>query len=136
MARGRRKSTDGPRRRDSLGLNGGLTARGRAVVRAFFEARRLATGFVLACGVFPEVNESGSERLHHIVHDLGARHLNRTRHARALRASLRDAVGSAQELDRIDRQVTELLASEATAAYVFGLAAGLGLSSLEDRLKR
>jgi hypothetical protein len=136
MARGTGDPTSGSRRGDRLGLNGGLTARGRAVVRTFFEARKLATGFLLACGVFPEVNESGSERLYRIVHDLASTYLGQDRQMRALRGSLRQSVHSAQVRDRIDRELTALLASEATAAYAFGLAAGLGLSSLEERLKR
>jgi hypothetical protein len=122
--------------KDTFGLNGSLTPQARAVVRAFVEARRLATGFLLSCGVFPEVNESCSERLHGIVHDLATDHLERKRHARALRSALRQSVRSPESLDRIDQELTALLASETTAAYVFGLAAGLGVSSLGKRLKR
>jgi hypothetical protein len=122
--------------KDTFGLNGSLTPQAHAVVRAFVEARRKATGFLLACGVFPEVNESCSERLHGIVHDLASDHLDRKRHARALRAALRQSVRSAESRDLIDQQLTALLASEATAAYIFGLAAGLHVGSLGKRLRR
>ena len=95
----------------------------------------MAPGFLLSCGFLPEVSEAGSDTLHRLVHDLASRHLGRSRHDRALRASLR-AISSAASRDRLEREFTALLAAETTAAYVFGLAAGLGVGSLQDCLKR
>ena len=117
-----------------FGSMSGLNPRARGVVRAFYEARGMAPGFLLSCGLFPEVSEPGTDRLHRIVHDLASRHLGRNGHARALRGSLR-SVSPAASRDRLEREFTALLASETTAAYIFGLAAGLGIGSLQDCLK-
>ena len=60
----RRVTKDG---RGKRGLTQALTPRGLAVLRAFHDARRYAPGFVVSCGVLPELSESASERLHGIV---------------------------------------------------------------------
>jgi hypothetical protein len=118
------------------GLNGDLTPQARAVLRAFADAQTRAAGFVLSSGVFPEVSESGDERLLGIVRDLASRYLGQKRRERALRASLSRGARSTKARDRIEADLNALLASETTAAYVFGLAAGLSLTSIEDSLKR
>ena len=117
-----------------LGLNGSLNARARAVVKAFVDARRRAPGFLLSCGVFPEVSEPGSDKLHNIVHELSLRHLNGLRHDRALRKALRRCGNSAETRDRLEQELNALLTAEITAAYVFGLAAGLSVPQLGDTL--
>jgi hypothetical protein len=117
-----------------LGLNGSLNARARSVVKAFVDARRRAPAFLLACGVFPEVSEPGSDKLHHIVHELSLRHLNGRRHERALRAAFARCGTSAETRDRLEQELNALLTAETTAAYVFGLAAGLSVRKLEDTL--
>ncbi len=119
-----------------LGLDKELNARGRAVVQAFLDARKSAPGFLLSCGVFPEVSEIGTERLHAIVHAIAVRHLNGRNHDRSLRQSIRRSSKSAVARDRVERELNALLTSETTAAYVFGLAAGLGLGSIDDCLRR
>ena len=116
-------------------LDGELTPQGRAVVRAFTDARTRAATFLLSCGVFPEVSESGSERFHRIVRDLAARHLDQKGLDRALRLSLQRGARSPESRDEIEAALTAILASEAKAAYVFGLAAGLSLASASDWLK-
>ena len=63
-------------RKATAGLGAGLTSRGLAVMRAFHDARRYAPGFVVSCGILPEVSESATERLHSIVRDVSARHLD------------------------------------------------------------
>jgi hypothetical protein len=117
-----------------LGLNGSLNARARSVVKAFMDARRRAPAFLLACGVFPEVSEPGSDKLHSIVHELSRRHLNGRRHDSALRAALRRCEASAEVRDRLEQDLNALLTAETTAAYVFGLAAGLSVRKLHDTL--
>lgn len=117
-----------------LGLNGSLNARARAVVKAFLEARRRAPAFLLSCGVFPEVSEPGSDKLHSIVHELSIRHLNGRRHDRALHAALHRCGTSAESRDQLEQELNALLTAETTAAYVFGLAAGLSVRKLEDTL--
>ena len=112
-----------------LGL-GALTPRGRAVLRAFMQARRLAKGFVMSSGLLPEVSESCSERLFRIVHEISIRHLDGRRHARALRQALKRALPSPAALDQVERHLTALQFSETTAAYVFGLSVGLALGAL------
>ena len=112
----------------SLGL-GALTPRGRAVLRAFVQARRLARGLVMSCGLLPEVSESCSDRLFQIVQEISRRHLDGRRHARALRKSLRRALPSAEAFDQVDRHLTALQFAETTAAYVFGLSVGLAMGA-------
>jgi len=116
-----------------LGLNGNLNARARSVLKAFTDARRRAPAFLLAHGVFPEVSEPGSDTLHTIVHELSLRHLNGRRHDRALRTALRRGA-SAEARDKVEQELNALLTAEITAAYVFGLAAGLGVRKLDDTL--
>src|SRR5262245_35781257 len=106
------RRTMGPQRsrakRHRVGLGAGLTARGRAVLKAFYDARRYAPGFVVACGVLPEVSESASERLHTIVREVAERHLNSSTHFRSLQRRLRGALHSAEATDRVERHLTEL----------------------------
>ena len=117
------------------GLDVDLTPQARAVLRAFTDAQTRATGFLLSTGVFPEVSESGSEKLHTIVRDLASRHLNQKQLERTLRAALKRGVAAGQSRDRVEAALNALLDSETTAAYVFGLAAGLSLASFGDNFK-
>ena len=117
-----------------LGFNGSLNARARSVLKAFVDARRRAPAFLMACGVFPEVSEPGSDKLNKLVHELSLRHFNGGRHDRALRAALDRSGPSAETRDRLERELNALLTAETTAAYVFGLAAGLSVRKLEDTL--
>jgi hypothetical protein len=118
------------------GLGAGLTTRGRAVTRAFHEARRYAPGFVISCGVLPEVSESATDRLHTIVREISERHLDGQRQLSSLQTALRHELGSAKVRERVERQLTELLGSEATAAYLFGLSVGLAIQALPSRFAR
>ncbi len=118
------------------GLNGDLTPQARAVLRAFSDAQASAAAFLLTSGIFPEVSESSSEKLHSIIRDLAATHLNQKRLDRTLRNSLQSCTRTTEARDQVEAAVNALLASETTAAYVFGLAAGLSLTSLADNLKR
>jgi hypothetical protein len=111
-----------------------LPPRGRAVVEAFLEARRGSTGFVLSCGLLPEVSEACTEGLHDHVHALAEAHFDRERAAGDLRAALQRGGVSGDALDDIELAITSLVTADVTAAYVFGLAAGLGLASLDRRL--
>lgn len=113
-----------------------LTPRSRAVLRAFVEARRLARGFVLSCGLLPEVSESCSDRLFRIVQSIAVHQLDGRRHARALRVVLRRALPSTEAFDQVDRHLSALQFSETTAAYVFGLSVGLAMGSLPGRIMR
>ncbi len=117
-----------------LGFNGSLNARARAVVKAFIDARRRAPAFLLSCGVFPEVSEPGTEKLHDIVHELSLRHLNGRHCDAALRKALHRCGTSTEARDRLEQELNALLTAETTAAYVFGLAAGLSVRTLEDTL--
>jgi len=103
-------------------------------MRAFNHARRYAPGFVVSCGILPEVSESASDRLHSIVRDVSERHLDGGRHLLSLQKMLRR--DSDKATDRIGLHLTELMGSEATAAYLFGLAVGLAIQALPDKLNR
>ena len=116
-------------------IPGDLTPQARAVLRAFADARGRAAGFVLSSGIFPELNESGSEKIHDVVRDIAARHLSQARLDRALRAALARGARSAESRDEIEAALNALLTSEGTAAYIVGLAAGLTVSSLDEALK-
>jgi hypothetical protein len=118
------------------GLDGELTPQARAVMRAFSDAQTRAAGFILSSGVFPEVNESSSERLLNVIRGLASRHLDQKRLDRALRSALSRCARSPEARDTIEAALNALLATETTAAYVFGLAAGLSLASLGESLKR
>lgn len=122
-------------KRKGQALGAALTPRGRAVLRAFREARLAATGFVVSCGVLPEVSESASDRLHSIVRDV-AEHLGGRRHLTAVQHRLRRGLASAAEIDREERALTALLNTESTAAYLFGLSVGLAIHGLPERLSR
>lgn len=124
------------KRSGKAGLRGGLTSRGRAVMRALRDARRQAPGFVVSCGVLPEVSESASERLHSISHDVATRHLDGRRHLLSLQKDLRQGGASVEVSDRIGRDITALIGAEATAAYLLGLSVGLTLHALPERLTR
>jgi hypothetical protein len=117
------------------GMDGDLTPQAQAVLRAFADAQTRAAGFLLSTGVFPEVSESGSEKLHTVVRELAARHLDQGRADRALRAALTRGCRALEARDQIEGALHALLSSETKAAYVFGLAAGLQLGSLAETLK-
>jgi hypothetical protein len=103
------------------------------VLRAFREARQAAPGFVVSCGVLPEVSESASERLHSIIRDV-AEHLEGPRHMLAVQRTLHHGRASASEIDRGERSLTALIGAETTAAYLFGLSVGLAIHGLPERL--
>ena len=111
-----------------------LTARGRAVVDALADARVASTGFLLSCGLLPEVNEACTEGLHDRVHSLSERHFDRARVLDELRGALAARGLADDDVEQVTHLVTSLLSADTTAAYLFGLAAGLGLSSLDRRL--
>src|SRR5438105_4289166 len=133
--RGDRMTPEREAGKREMGLKVRLTQRARNVVRAFTEARNVAPGFVLSCGVLPEVSESVTERLHRVIHSLAGRRLERQRHVRALRAAIREVTRSEDAVDRVETRLTALTAADTTAAYVFGLAVGLALGSLPSRLR-
>ena len=110
-----------------------LSPRGRAVVDALADARRASTGFLLSCGLLPEVNEACTEGLHDQVHALSERHFDRERIVGDLRGALTGHVDD-DGLEQLTQLVTSLLTADTTAAYLFGLATGLGLGSLDRRL--
>jgi hypothetical protein len=107
------------------------TPRAKAVLRAFNNARRLASTFRLSSGMLPEVSESCSARLFDIVQHIGAKHFGTRRQESKLRAALRRALPSAEAFDRVDRELAELRASEIQAAYIFGLSVGLANTAIE-----
>jgi hypothetical protein len=111
-----------------------LPPRARAVVDAFLDARTSSTSFALACGLLPELSESCTESLHGHVHALSETHFDREPAVARLRATLRDRGLSDEAIDEVEQAVTTLLAADATAAYLFGLAAGIGLGALDRRL--
>ena len=111
-----------------------LTPRGRAVVDALADARTASTGFQLACGLLPEVNEACTEGLHDQVHALSERHFDRARLADGLRNALAGRGLKDEDVEQISHIVTSLLDADTTAAYLFGLATGIGLGSLDRRL--
>ena len=136
MARGKRT-----RRLRQAGR--GISARARAVMSAFRLARFSAPPFLSACGVFPEVSESASDRLHAIVNDLATRRLNKARHVRALQRKLRRlataATGRQRPNDLVEQitdDLTAVLDAEATAAYLFGLSVGMTVRALPDRIEQ
>lgn len=68
-----------------------LTAPGRAVMKAFRAAKFSAPAFMSTCGVFPEISESASDRLHAIVPNLATGQLKQGR--RSVRALWRSIEG-------------------------------------------
>jgi hypothetical protein len=118
-----------------------MSAPGQAVMRAFRLAKFSAPPFMSTCGIFPEVSEQASDRLHTIVNDVATRRLNKGRIVRALQRKLQRLAASASSgprskelVDGIGSDVTALLASEATAAYLFGLSVGMTVRTLPERL--
>lgn len=118
-----------------------LTAPARAVMKAFRAARFSAPAFMSACGVFPEVSESATDRLHAIVHNLATGQLKQGQSLRALRrrieklSSVKKGSRERSELlERIGSDLTAVLSAEAIAAYLFGLSVGLTVRSLPDRM--
>ena len=118
-----------------------LTAPAKAVMQAFRLAKFCAPPFMSSCGIFPEVSESASDRLHTIVNEVATRRLNKGRHIRALHrkvqrlaAATNPKTRSRQLVDQIGSDLTALLASEATAAYLFGLSVGMTVRTLPERL--
>ena len=132
------------RARGKTGLAAGLSPRAKAVLEAFHLAKFSAPGFVLSCGIFPEVSESASDRLHSIVHEVATRKLKKTAATRALQrrvqqlasAGAKRKLSRADIVDNLDNDLTAVLAAEATAAYLFGLSVGLAVRSLPDRLEK
>ena len=122
-------------RKRKTGLGASLTPRGRAVLRAFGEARQAAPGFVISCGVLPEVSEGASDRLHSIIRDV-AEHLDGQRALGAIQRRFRQNPASARDIDRSERDLTALIGAETTAAYLFGLSVGLAIHALPDKLTR
>ena len=118
------------------GLGAALTPSALAVMRAFNDARHHAPGFVVSCGVLPEVSEAASDRLHSIVRDIAERRLDARRHMRAVHTGLSQLPGRRSRADQIERHLNAVLGSEVTAAYLFGLAVGLAINGLPDRLLR
>lgn len=115
----------------------------KAVMRAFRSAKYVAPRFMSSCGIFPEVSETASDRLHPIVHNLAIKQLNQERHFRALQRQLHRLTASAhvrklnqrQVMERISDELTAVLAAEATAAYLFGLSVGLTVRTLPEQLE-
>ena len=105
------------------------------MLRAFREAQRAAPGFIISCGVLPEVSEAASEHLSDVVRDVGA-FLDQPRHMSAVQRSLRHRGASKSDIDQSDRNLTELIGAETTAAYLVGLSVGLALNSLPARFNR
>lgn len=104
-------------------------------MRAFGKARQAAPGFVVSCGVLPEVSEAASERLHSIIRQV-AEPLDGQRPLGAIQRRLRQSTASAREIDRSERDLTALIGAETTAAYLFGLSVGLAIHALPDKLNR
>ena len=120
-----------------------LTAPAKAVMQAFRLARFSAPPFMSSCGIFPEVSESASDSLHSIVNEVATRRLNKRRHFRALHRKIQQLATAANPkkrskrlVERIGNDLTALLASEATAAYLFGLSVGMQVRALPERLDR
>jgi len=113
-----------------------------AVMRAFRSAKFAAPRFMSSSGIFPEVSEAASDRLHGIVHQLAVKQLNQGRHHRALQRQLRQLasrptarkLNQRELMDKISVELTAILAAEATAAYLFGLSVGMTVRTLPDRL--
>ena len=124
----------GRQKHKDAGFTAALTPRGRDVLNAFVQGRRLAPGFLVSSGLLPEVSESCSDQLLRVVHKIASTHFNRGRHARALQTALRRAANSRTALDVLERHHTALQSAELTAAYVFGLSVGLAMSAMPDRL--
>jgi len=117
-----------------------LKAPAKAVMQAFRLAKFSAPPFMSTCGIFPEVSESASNRLHSIVNEVATRRLNKGRHIRALHRKIQQLAAatspkkrSKQLIERIGNDLTALLASEATAAYLFGLSVGMTVRTLPER---
>jgi hypothetical protein len=112
-------------------------------MKAFRSAKSTAPQFMSTCGIFPEVSESASDRLHDIVNSLAMRQLNKGRHLRALHRRIEKLTSagkgkqSAAEIaDGFNTDLTAVLASEAIAAYLFGLSVGMTVRTLPERLDR
>lgn len=129
-----RRVSEGRRGRQGLGAS--LTPQGRAIIRALRDARRQAPAFVVSCGVLPELSESASERLYAIARDIAERHLNGRRRRVELQRTLGRAVKSSVDSDRVEQQLTALVAAETTAGYLLGLSVGLAIHALPERLTR
>jgi hypothetical protein len=111
-------------------------------MRAFRSAKFAAPRFMSSSGIFPEISEAASDRLHPIVHELAVKQLNQGRHFKALERQIHRLCNAAggrklnqrELMDRISNELTAVLAAEATAAYLFGLSVGLTVRSLPDRI--
>jgi hypothetical protein len=112
-------------------------------MRAFRSAKTVAPQFLSSSGIFPEISESASDRLHPIVQTLAVKQLDQGRHLRSLQRQLQKlAAGNVrkgherQVLEMINSDLTAVLAAEATAAYLFGLSVGLTVRSLPEQLDK
>lgn len=130
-----------PKTRGKVGGGRRLSAPARAVMKAFRAAKFSAPAFMSACGVFPEVSESASDRLHAIVHKLATGELNQGRALRALNRRIQQLSAATKNpkarlklIEGISNDLTAILTAEATAAYLFGLSVGLTVRSLPDRM--
>jgi hypothetical protein len=111
-------------------------------MQAFQLARFSAAPFMSSCGIFPEISESASDRLHSIVNDVATRRLSKGKYLRKFQRRIDElATGSpkrkqssADIVDRIGTDLTALLACEAVAAYLFGLSVGMTVRTLPERL--
>lgn len=119
----------------------GLTGPAKAVMQAFRMCKSTAPQFMSSSGIFPEISETASDRLHDIVNDVATRRLSKARYVRAIQKQLQRLAKAADPrqrpghlVDRIGTDLTALLAAEATAAYLFGLSVGLTVRSLPERL--
>ena len=119
------------RSKDSLEVSS-PSPRAKNVLKAFAEARNEAPGFLLSCGVLPELSECVSERLNRVVESLASEWFAGERHQSDLHSAIRKVARSADAADRIDAEVADLTNTQTTAAYLFGVAVGLSIGSLPN----
>lgn len=123
------------------GLSKGLDPQAKAILKAFRQARYSAPGFVLSCGMLPELSEAASDRLHAIVNEVAVEHLRKADYESAVAHAIQKLVAASSNphagseiAEKISNDLTALLVAEATAAYLFGLSVGLSVRSLPERL--
>ena len=122
-------------RKRKTGLGTSLTPQGRAVMRAFGKARQAAPGFVISCGVLPEVSEAASERLHNIIRQV-AEQLNGQRPLGAIQRRLRNSAASAREIRSQRARSDSAHRRRNDGGVPFGLSVGLAIHALPDKLTR
>src|ERR1043165_2025239 len=86
-----------------------------AVMRAFRSAKFVAPRFMSSSGIFPEISESASDRLHPIVHNLAVKKLQQGRHCKALQRQLHKLVATADTHKLNQRELMDQLSNELTA---------------------